>query len=196
MSFSIAVPTSTVIGRHPDNPYLVCVITHAKKHGKRKTLPGGRVELPAQTHYECVCAEFGQEAGGKGATLANVKLWAIKTDPFSDVRESTLGKLTHETCAPELAKVAVVGHYGAPDYIYLADVVGEPFPLDGEATKCEFIDVRDIVCTATESESGFGAQQDLVLIVYRMFLEGRQVEIDDFTDFQKLRANLLKTWEQ
>lgn len=195
MSFSMAVPTSTVIGRHPQNPYLVCVITHARKHRRRKTLVGGRVELPGQTHDQCVVAEFGQEAGGKGATLTNIKLWAIKTDPNSDVRESTLGKLTHETCAPELADLPVLGHYGAPDHIYLADVLGEPFPFDGEATKCEFVDVRQIACTETEAESLYGAQQDLVLIVYRMYLEGRQVEIEDFTDFQKLRAMLLKTSE-
>jgi hypothetical protein len=156
---------------------------------------GGRVELPGQTHDQCVVAEFAQEAGGKDATLTNLQLWAIKTDPQSDVRESTLGKLTHKTCPRELADVPVVGHYGAPDYIYLADVVGEPYPCDGEATKCEFVDVRQITCTETEAESLYGAQQDLVLIVYRMFLQGRQVEIEDFTDFQKLRAKLLKTSE-
>lgn len=195
MTFSIAVPTSTVIARHPDDPYLVCVITHAKKHGKRKTLVGGRVELPAQTHEECIHTEFGQEAGGKGATLTNVKLWAIKTDPYSDVRDSTLGKLTHGRCAAELADVAVTGHYGSPDHIYLADVVGEPFPLDGEATKCEFIDVREITCTVEPCLSTYGAQQDLVLIVYRMFLEGRQVRVDDFNDFHELRAMLLETAE-
>jgi hypothetical protein len=196
MKFSMAVPTSTLIGVHPDNPFLVCVIEQAKKHRKRMTLVGGRLRLPRQTHLTCLVDEFDEEAGGAGATLTDIRLWAIKTDPYSDVREVTLGKLTHETCDSFLSGVPVIGHYGAPDHIYLAKVIGTPFPKDGEAKECKFFDVRDLSCTNNEEESCFGAQHDLILIVYRLFLEGRPVEIDDFTDFQKLRAKLLAILEQ
>ncbi len=191
MPFSISVPTSTIIAATAHDPHKVWVIEQAKKHRKRMTLVGGRVELPRQTHLQCAFEEWGQEAGGKGATLIDLQLFATKTDPYSDVRPSTLGKLTHETCAPELRDVEVTGHYGAPDEIYWGRVDGEASPKDGEAKQCLLIDVRDIRCTETEEESRFGAQHDLILIVYRLFLYGRSVDKEDFSNFSALRARLL-----
>src|SRR4029453_19392287 len=117
--FSISVPTSTVIAIDPGDPYRVCVIEQVKKHGGRLTLVGGRVELPAQDHMTCALVEWDQEAGGKGAILVNPRLWAVKTDPKADIRESTLGKLTHELCPEELRAVPVHGHYGVPDRLHI-----------------------------------------------------------------------------
>lgn len=190
MTFSISVPTSSVIAVKPNDPRQVCVIEQNGKHKGRLTLVGGKVIMPKQSHLECALEEWDQEAGGKQAKLLDVSLWAIKTDAHSDVRKATLGKLTHDLCAPELRTVEVTGHYGAPDYLYLAKVEGEPFPFDGEAKSCKFIDVRDVPWTATEAESKFGAQHDLVLMVYRLWLAGRPVDGNDFTDFRALRTNL------
>jgi hypothetical protein len=190
MTFSLAVPTSSVIAVDPKDPFKVCVIEQNGKHNGRLTLVGGKVEMPAQSHLQCAYDEWDQEAGGKNAKLIDLTLWAIKTDEHSDVRSSTLGKLTHNFCPPELANTPVIGHYGAPDYIYVGKVDGIPYPLDGEAKQCLFIDVRDVIVTATESESGYGAQHDLILVVYRLSLEGRPVDSRDFSDFRALRETL------
>lgn len=190
MTFSISVPTSSVIAVSPSDPYQVCVIEQNGKHKGRLTLVGGKVSMPKQTHLECALEEWDQEAGGKQAKLSEVALWAVKTDEHSDVRPATLGKLTHDLCPEELRSLPVIGHYGAPDYLYLAKVEGEPFPFDGEAKSCKFIDVRDVKWTATEAESRYGAQHDLILMVYRLYLAGRPVDNRDFADFRALRANL------
>ncbi len=71
-----------------------------------------------------------------------------------------------------------------------AKVEGEPHPLDGEAKSCIFIDVRDVKWTATELRARYGAQHDLILMVYRLYLAGRPVDLTDFADFRALRANL------
>lgn len=188
--FSIAVPTSSIIAIHKDDPYKVYVIEQSEKHRGRLTLVGGKLEMPRQNHLQCALEEWNQEAGGVGAKLFDTALWAIKTDEYSDVRQSTLGRLTADTCPEDLRAVPAIGHYGAPDYIYLAKVDGTPYPSDGEAKQCLSIDVRDIELTATENESRFGAQHDLILLVYRLSLAGRPVSNQDFTDFDKLRRDL------
>lgn len=190
MTFSIVVPTSSVIAVKPNDPYQVCVIEQNGKHKGRLTLVGGKVIMPSQTHLQCALEEWDQEAGGKQAKLHDVALWAIKTDAHSDVRPATLGKLTHDLCPAAERSLPVTGHYGVPDYLYLAKVEGEPYPLDGEAKSCIFIDVRDVKWTATEAESRYGAQHDLILMVYRLYLAGRPVDFADFADFRALRANL------
>jgi hypothetical protein len=188
--FPYLVPTSSLIAVHPDDPFQVCVIEQTQKHKGRLTLVGGRVEMHRQNHLQCALEEWGQEAGGLGATLVAPKLWAIKTDAYSDVRPSTLGKLTHGLCSEHLLETPVIGHYGAPDYIYVATVNGTPSPKDGEAKRCLFVDVRSIPCTATEEESRFGAQHDLVLLLYRLHLAGRAVSNADLADFKELRIKL------
>ncbi|MBC7999899.1 MAG: hypothetical protein IAF58_18230 [Leptolyngbya sp.] len=195
MTFSLAVPTSSVIAIDANDPFKVCVIEQNGKHNGRLTLVGGKVEMPKQSHLQCAYDEWDQEAGGKGAKLIDLTLWAIKTDEHSDVRPATLGKLTHNFCPPELASTPVIGHYGAPDYIYVGKVDGIPYPLDGEAKQCLFIDVRDVIVTASESESRYGAQHDLILVAYRLSLQGRPVDNRDFADFRALRAELARLTE-
>src|SRR4029453_11739283 len=146
------------------------------------TLVGGRVELPAQDHMTCALVEWDQEAGGKGAILVNPRLWAVKTDPKADIRESTLGKLTHELCPEELRAVPVHGHYGVPDCLYIAPVLGTPAPKDGEAKRCFYFDIRELDVTETMEQSRFGANHDLILEVYRLSLLGRPVEPEDFAN--------------
>ncbi len=195
MSFSISVPTSSVIAHLADDPFKVCVIEQTVKHKGRLTLVGGKVELPRQSHFACAIDEWDQEAGGLGATLSGVRLWAVKTDPYSDVRPSTLGKLTHDLCPEELRSTPCIGHYGTPDHIFTASVVGTPAPKDGEAKRCFFFDVRDLQIGADESESRFGAQHDIVLAIYLLHLLGRPVEREDMTDFKRLRSVLPAMFE-
>jgi len=196
MTFSISVPTSSVIAHLDGDPHQVCVIEQCQKHKGRLTLVGGRVELPKQGHLQCALDEWDQEAGGHGAKLLQPKLWAVKTDPYSDVRHSTLGKLSHNTCPEHLRDTACVGHYGAPDHLYLAAVSGTPHPQDGEAKRCFYFDVRQLQVTEREEDSLFGAQHDLILAVYRLHLAGRPVTNDDFSDFKALRQKLLKDQTQ
>ena len=191
--FPFLVPTSTVIALHPDDPFKVCVIEQAWKHASRLTLVGGRREMHQHTHAETAVTEWAEEAGGKGAKLVDLKLWAVKTDAHSDVRETTLGKVTFGRCPESMADQPVVAHYGAPDFIYIGKVDGEPFPSDGEASQCLFIDIRNIPTpTDDERKSPFGAQHDLILLVYLLELHGRPMTNVDFADFRHLRMTLAK----
>jgi hypothetical protein len=193
----MAVPTSTAIAIDAEDPHRVCVIepTDKSKHGGRPTLIGGKVKLGLQTHVECLHAEFAEEAGGLGAYLENVSLFAIKTDAGSDVREVTLGRVTDNACPDELRQARVLASYGAPDHVYLGTVCGVPAPghdVSGkvEAKRCYYFDVRRVIVAPTAAQSAFGAQMDLYLAVYRLHLAGRPVEIDDFADLTSLRARL------
>lgn len=188
--FSFFVPTSTVIARHPNDPYLVAVIEHAQKHSGRLTLVGGK-RSGNTSHAQCAVEEWGQEAGGENATLLNPHLWAVKTDVNADIRVVTLKKASDGFCPAELNDVLVAAHYGYPDYLYVADVQGNPAPKDGEAKSARWIDVRTLSVAATPEESAFGAQHDLILAVYRYYLDGRPVELEDFTDCVALRQKLI-----
>lgn len=193
MSLSFVVPTSSIIAVHPTNAFLVNVIEQTEKHNGRLTIVGGRIVLPHQSPLQCACEEWDQEAGGKGAKLRNLRLWAIKTDAYSDVRASKLGKLCNYTCEDDHNDIPVTGHYGCPDHLFLATVDGIPHPNDGEAKRCFYYDVRDIEITEDHKDSKFGAQQDLILAVYRLALErGRSVKVDDFVNLVALRQKLLK----
>ncbi|MBC7999461.1 MAG: hypothetical protein IAF58_16030, partial [Leptolyngbya sp.] len=58
--------------------------------------------------------------------------------------------------------------------------------------QCLFIDVRDVIVTASEGESRYGAQHDLILVAYRLSLQGRPIDNRDFADFRALRADLIR----
>lgn len=190
---SIGVATSTVIALDANDPFRVCLIQQAKKHRQRKTLVGGK-RTGSDSHEDTAIGEFSQEAGGKGATLLDVKLWAIKTDRLADVRTVTLGRATDDLCPSELASLEVIAHYGYPDYLYIAAVEGTPAPKDGEAKNVVWMDVRDIVITECEEDSTFGAQHDLILALYRYALEG-DARVGDLaihlSDMNALRTLLL-----
>lgn len=187
----VNVRTSTVIPVHPDNRYLVAVLQHQPtKHNGRKTAPGGKA-TGGVPNEQCAHDEFGQEMGGKGATLDKLTLFAVRMDLNADVRQVTLKKATDGFCPPEREGEMVMAHYGAPDFIYTATVCGEPAPNDGEAVKVEWFDVRDLRPTELEKDSAFGAQHDLLLLVYRLVLDGAYVDDFDFGNFTNLRAQLL-----
>lgn len=121
------------------------------------------------------------------------RLWAVKCDPNSGLRKSTLGKLTHYTCPRALRNAPVFGHYGLPDSIFIGGVKGIPFPNDGEAKGFFVYDVRQIEVAASEEESKFGANHDLILAVYRLELAGIRIDKSlAFSDLKKLRKDLPK----
>lgn len=193
---SLFIGTSSVIAHERDRRHMVCVIEHYKtKHDGRLTIVGGRVVIPKQVHPDAADEEFTQEVGGMGAILEERQPWAVKTDPYSDIRLSTFGKLTHGQCRPEHSDIVVRGHYGCPDVIYTAVVNGTPWPNDHEAVRAFFTDVFEIRITETPEESKFGAQHDLYLAVYALYLKGRPVDISDFADLKALRAKLL-SWQR
>jgi len=189
----MAIPTSSVIAHREGDPFQVYVIKQAKKHNRRLMMVGGRVALPQQTHFDCARAKWDQEAGGLGATLVDLQKWGVRWDPSVDVREITLGKATNNLCPPELRNLPVMGHYGLPDTIFVASVNGTPHPKNGEAEKVVLLDVREIVITENEADSQFGAQHDLVLALYARLLEGRDLKVNDLSNFKALRAELLRT---
>lgn len=198
----IAVPTVTVIAYRADDPYMVLVIKHhSTKHGGRCTLVGGKVPMWRSTtssssrHANRMHTEWLEEAGGKGASLKDLRLWAIKVDAESDVRVVPLSKST-DGCAPRvLGLLPTEAFFGTPDLIYLAEVVGEPAPqpsADAEAVSAEWIDVRNLVITDSAADSQYGAQHDLIMKVYCYWMNRRwQQMVDDFEDFSQLRSYLL-----
>jgi hypothetical protein len=207
--FSFPVPTSTCIPLVSSaNPNLIWLMEPEEKHRGRWILVGGRAKarkpgrksctgaplLPSfQSPLQCLRAEWTEEAGGKGARLILPKLWAVKCDPNSGLRKSTLGKLTHNTCPPALRNAPVFGHYGLPDSIFVAAIKGTPHPNDGEAKGFFKYDVRQIEVAATEEESKFGGNHDLILGVYRLDLAGYPIDKGEaFSDLKKLRKTLPK----
>lgn len=197
----IAVPTVTVLGIHPENPYLVAVIKHQpSKHRGRRTLVGGKYKLRGKTSpLQQAHTEWAEEAGGEGATLVNPELWAIKLDHNADVREVTLNKSTDGDCPFWLKNVRTKAFFGTPDRIYIATVEGTPAPVKGEgadlaeSVKCEWYDVRQLTLSFDEAESEFGAQHDLIMKVYYFVLEGKwQLKPGDFEDFEVLRERLIE----
>lgn len=187
----LAVPTSTIIGYHPQDPALVCVLVHAAKHQGRMTMPGGKC-TGGKTHRECALEEFDQEVGGLGASLLNLRLLAIKYDLLADVRKTTLGRATDYLCPQAEAEEEVTALYGCPDHIFVAEVQGEPSPKDGEAKSTLWFDVRTLVIAPNSAESAFAAEHDLILHLYRKSLEGRPVSNTDMLDMRKLRSSILQ----
>lgn len=193
---AIGVPTSTIIARRAEDDWFnVCVIKHSAKHRQRITLIGGKRTGEA-THEDTAKEEFAQEVGGLDATIHGLSLWAVKSDRLCDVREVTLGRVTDEHCPPHLSDIKVTAYYGYPDYIYTGVIEGTPSPNDGEAQDVTWIDVRDIVITEHEEDSQFGAQHDLVLALYRWWVEhfGGLDENRLLSDFKQLRATLIE-WQ-
>lgn len=188
--FNFFVPTSTVIACEKLNPYQVLVIEQAQKHRGRFTLVGGK-RSGDNSHDQCAVNEFREEVGGRNATIDSLSLWAIKTDARSDTRVVSLKKASDGYCPEELNEVQVKASYGCPDYIYTGTVNGAPHPNDGEAKSVVFLDVRNIRVSDTADESRFGAQHDLILAVYRLYLDGRPVKLTDFTDLVALRLELI-----
>ncbi len=197
----IAVPTVTVLATHPEDPFLVSVIKHQPtKHNGRRTLVGGKFKLRGvTTPLEQAHTEWAEEAGGAGATLENVELWAIKLDHNADVRQVPLKKSTDGDCPSWLEGVTTTAYFGTPDRIYTATVKGTPAPVTGEgddlaeSVKCEWVDVRSLQLTCEEHQSKFGAQHDLIMKVYCHVLEGRwTLKPGDFEDFEALRLRLLE----
>ncbi|MBI5171737.1 MAG: NUDIX hydrolase [Candidatus Melainabacteria bacterium] len=187
----VAAPTATIIAADANDPYYVWVLRPTAKHNGKLVLPGGKIELHAkQSPRQCAIDEFNQEAGGQGAYLKDLKLFALRFDPYGDVREVSLAKVTNESGPPEDKNKPVIAYYGTADSIFLAEVIGVPAPKDGEAKEFLRIDVREIESSATPEESRFGAQHDLVLLLYRLYLDGRPVQLEDLEDLAALRAKL------
>ncbi len=187
----VAAPTATIIAADASDPYFVWVLKPTAKHNGKLVLPGGKIELhTGQTPRQCAIDEFSQEAGGQGAYLENLKLFALRSDPYGDVREVSLAKVTNESGPKEDRNKPVIAYYGAADSIFLAAVIGVPAPKDGEAKEFLQINVCEIACSKTPEESRFGAQHDLILLLYRLYLSGRPVQLDDLEDLTALRKRL------
>lgn len=187
----VAAPTAAIIATDANDPHYVWVLRPTAKHNGKLVLPGGKIELHAkQSPRQCAIDEFNQEAGGQGAYLKNLQLFALRSDPYGDVRNVNLSKVTNASGPEEDKTKPVIAYYGTADSIFLAEVIGVPAPKDGEAKEFLRLDVRQIECSATPEESRFGAQHDLVLLLYRLHLAGRPVQLQDLEDLTALRAKL------
>ncbi len=179
---SIAIPTVTVVACHPQDHLKVLLVKSVNKHDGRLVLVGGCLNLQnCELPRRAVVREFTKEVGGKGATLEDLTFWTVKSDPYLDVRASTLGKLTHDRCQPGVTSLEVAGHYGCPDWLFVGKVVGEPFPKDGEVEDCVWFDLRDLQISANPLDSQFGADHDLILGFYKFMKDWRlPPDIEEF----------------
>ncbi len=191
-----AIPTVTIIGCHPDNPYKVAMLKPANnKHRGKPVLCGGRINLPDQEKpWVAALREFNEEMGGKGAKLENMEHWATRTDPYAEPREKRLHEITPGTEVNVAAgTLPVTAYYACPDYIFTAVVRGEIWPRDGEAEECFWYDFNGFGVAETPEKSIFGGQHDLILGVY--FLE-QNTCLTGEEDLNQLFSNAvqLRTW--
>lgn len=196
----LAIPTVTIIGRHPENPGKVAMLKPAKgKHHGKPVLPGGRLNLSEQELPEAAAPrEFHEEMGGKGATLAELVRWATRTDSYAEPREKRLHEITPGTQTSIAGGLfPVTAYYACPDFIFTAVVCGELWPNDGEAEECFWFDLQQLKIAPTPEESMFGGQHDLILGVYCLSLQARVcmsgLPNRYFANTQELRETLRTT---
>jgi ADP-ribose pyrophosphatase YjhB (NUDIX family) len=184
------IPTATVIGCRPDNPYLVLLIKHLPtKHRGRWTLPGGRIDGD-EGWLACAVREWFEEVGGLGATLGSILLFCCATDPRRDSRIKTLGDLENGQCHWLLRKVKTRGVYGYVDYFVTAQINGIPAPNPDtpEAEVCEYRDVREMRFFKNPDQGEIAAGHDVILWLYRRWRQtGQQPTFVEMSDFQSIR---------
>ncbi len=180
----IAVPTASVIGLRPGNPWEVALFASSKfttrdgSDNPATVIVGGKTEIGrGQTPLQCGIAEWGQEAGGvkksgdkPTSRIANPRLALVISDLIRDVRPGkSFAKITDGHCPPEIADITVDAHYGVPDHIIVGDVEGE-VSIDGrELLSWDWVDVRELK-PGTLIEC-FGAGHGMVIAAYRAWLE-------------------------
>lgn len=183
MNYHVSVPTSTVIGIKPENKFLVLMIRPTDKHEGKLVLPGGRWKIGQQVGHNAAVSEWFEEVGGEGSTIEEESLFllGVASDPNRDIREILFSKFQH--LPPEEVKndFLVTAHYGCPDSIYIAHVLGEPHPNDGEAKECQWVDIRKV------DQGEIGAGHDVVVQGYLEFLLSGKRQLPDFSDFTKFR---------
>ncbi len=189
----IAPPTSTLIAvsEHSEHQVWVLRVDPEKHPGKTWGLVGGKLKLKdRQTARDCILTEFQEEAGGQGARLVNLRRMVIATYPYRDMRNVSLARATDKSGPAQDADHPVVACYGAVDTVWIATVLGTPAPKDGETKAYESLDVRKIHCAPTQADSLFCAGHDLFILGYYLRLLGVELDEDDYSDFENLRARI------
>jgi hypothetical protein len=176
--YTVLQSTGTVIGVHPECPWLVAFVKNAPdKHNGRHTLAGGRQQ--DETVMQVLLREFRDEAGGlrgEGARLGRVRIIAVALDRYRDVREKTFGYVSEGRAPEVLSSTVVPFSYGCPDWIGFAPIYGVPAPNIAAATddgqserieKVEFLDVRNMHFTVDPAQSFLAAGHDVPVDLYR-----------------------------
>jgi len=179
--YAVLQSTGTIIGVHPDHPYLVGFVSTPDKHQGRPVLPGGRQQ--DESFMNVLIREFSDEAGGlggKAARLGRVRVIAVALDRYRDVRHGkTFGYVTEGRSQPDLADIVAPFAYGCPDWIGFAPIYGVPAPnaeaatADGQSEsieKVEFLDVRNMAFTLDPAKSFLGAGHDVPVDMYRRLI--------------------------
>lgn len=153
----IEVPTVTLVLRLSDNPYQV-VIGWSKKHDK-PVLPGGKIDSDdiVNTNIE-KCAKHAALREIKeevGATVKDLQLLTISSDPESDVRDTTIGALKGSLAAEQWKELPsdmkVKALYGIPDYVFIGEVNLNDIGKTEELYDVAIIDVREAAPPALAS---------------------------------------------
>jgi hypothetical protein len=81
MTLSIATPTATLIGYQENEPHNILVM---KLSGAKKfNFLSGKVDLASRGSYQAaIQREFSKKCGSQGATLKDLKPFAVATDPY------------------------------------------------------------------------------------------------------------------
>lgn len=161
----MTVSTVTVIAHHPTATLKVAMLKPSKaKHDGKPVLCGGRLDLAKkELPIACATREWDEEMGGRGATLVNLQHWATRTDPYAEPRHTTLPKVIEGYSNQVIGHPPITAYYACPDFIFTAQVNGEPWPNDNEAEECFWFDLRKLQIPANPRDDMFGGQHVLIL---------------------------------
>jgi ADP-ribose pyrophosphatase YjhB (NUDIX family) len=197
--FLYYVPTTTILAKHPRNPFYVCALRPTDKHEGKLVLPGGRFEADSasilQGNAESLVGTGIRELDEEvSLELEESAVFAIKTDPIADIRRVTLGKVTFNKCPIEMINLEVIAAYGMPDVIIEGFATTDtPQAKDGEAKEVLWFDIRDHQLATSPEESKWGVHHDLIIEVYWRRLLGTWTACpNDFLDVAALRDKLLR----
>jgi ADP-ribose pyrophosphatase YjhB (NUDIX family) len=198
--WSVALPTSTaILVKEGGDPGTITAIKwDQSKEGGRLAVPGGKVNLfLRESHVDCIRRELAEELGSD-LRVAKIEMLFTKTDIYSANRPPvSLAKALEDSGRRWLKSlrwitrwIPVDGRYGTPDVIYLVTYSGTP-QCTKEARKIVPFNVRDIEIAADPNKSKWGANHDLIVGLYRLYIEGKTLNWNQLlSDLTALRIEL------
>jgi len=173
--FNPAVPTTTLIIAKKGEPNMVIAFDSSGKHGNKKVIPGGRVQVGQQSWLDTGMREAEEEVNI--TDLSEVQVFTLCSKPGRDVRRVTLEKYLDGAPVPDgidPEKVQIDAHYGF-DVVLMATTEGEPVEDGVETNNAYFIDVHGV------DPDEFALDHGHLLVAYAKYLKtGKLPELGDF----------------
>ena len=162
----IPVPTTTILAQNPENQWEIAVFRSTGKHGNKLVIPGGRVKVGRQNHFETGKVELTEELG---MTIENPKFFCISDHPLRDVRVISIEKFADGNPVPEeLVGMSVEGYYCFDVSIY-GVANGTPKADGDEGKEPAWYDLRNL------DEGDFALDHGRLAVLFRKYLETGEV---------------------